>query len=86
MLSVAAFAVGFHLRTGRKLLQKESRDKSTSYDREEKNGLASVSVTKKVGMAVGAMSLLCCVFMCPCFYKKRREAVHKVLAKDPNSS
>ncbi|BFG40155.1 hypothetical protein CerSpe_264290 [Prunus speciosa] len=77
--------VGFHLRTGRKLLQKESRDKSTSYDTEEKNGFASVSKTQKVGMAVGAMSLLCCVFMCPCFYKKRREAAHKVLAKDPNS-
>ncbi|PQQ08617.1 calmodulin-binding receptor-like cytoplasmic kinase 3 [Prunus yedoensis var. nudiflora] len=73
------------LSLGRKLLQKESRDKSTSYDREEKNGFASVSKTKKVGMAVGAMSLLCCVFMCPCFYKKRREAAHKVLAKDPNS-
>ncbi|KAI5320653.1 PREDICTED: calmodulin-binding receptor [Prunus dulcis] len=77
--------VGSHLRTGRKLLQKESRDKSTSNDREEKNRVASVTMTKKVGMAVGAMSLLCCVFMCPCFYKKRREAAHKVLAKDPNS-
>ncbi|XP_050126901.1 calmodulin-binding receptor-like cytoplasmic kinase 3 [Malus sylvestris] len=76
--------VDFPLRTVRKLLQKESRDKST-FDNKEKKDFASLSATTKVGIAASGMFLACCVFLCPCFFKKRRESAHKVLAKEPNS-
>ena len=66
-------------------MQKESRDKST-FDNKEKKDFASLSATKKVGIAASGMFLACCVFLCPCFFKKRRESAHKVLAKEPNSS
>ncbi|XP_048440894.1 calmodulin-binding receptor-like cytoplasmic kinase 3 [Pyrus x bretschneideri] len=76
--------VDFPLRTVRKLLQKESKDKST-FDNKEKKDFASLSATTKVGIAASGMFLACCVFLCPCFFKKRRESAHKVIAKEPNS-
>lgn len=67
-------------------MQKESRDESTSHDGEDKNAFESLSMTKKVGIAASGTLLVCCVFLCPCFYKKRKETAHNVLAKDANSS
>lgn len=84
-IKFASLAVDFPSRTVRKLLQKESRDKST-FDNKKKKDFASLSATTKVGIAASGMFLACCVFLCPCFFKKRRESAHRVLAKEPNSS
>lgn len=67
-------------------MQKELRDESTFHRGEDKNTFESLSTTKKVGIASGGALLVCCVFLCPCFYKKRREAAHNVLDEDVNSS
>ncbi|KAL6221303.1 PREDICTED: calmodulin-binding receptor-like cytoplasmic kinase 3 [Fragaria vesca subsp. vesca] len=77
--------VDFPFKTGRKLMQKELRDESTFHRGEDKNTFESLSTTKKVGIASGGALLVCCVFLCPCFYKKRREAAHNVLDEDVNS-
>ncbi|XP_061991457.1 calmodulin-binding receptor-like cytoplasmic kinase 3 [Rosa rugosa] len=70
---------------GRKLMQKELKDESTFHHGENKNASESMSTTKTVAIAASGALLVCCVFLCPCFFKKRTEAAHNVLAKDANS-
>ncbi|KAF3453758.1 hypothetical protein FNV43_RR04199 [Rhamnella rubrinervis] len=78
------------LLTGRKLLQEDSRDESTvhdhnNYPRGEEHDSETLSAPKKVGVASAGAILACCVFICPCFYRKRKDNAHAVLAQDPNS-
>lgn len=40
---------------------------------------------KTVGMVVPGVLALCCVVLCPCFHKKRKEMAHAALAKEPSS-
>lgn len=68
------------LKAGRKLLQKDLNNESTS--QEDSKPLSS----KVVGMYAGGAMLVCCAVLCPCFFAKRRKATsHTVLAKDPIS-
>lgn len=69
-------------KAGRKLLQKDLDNNSTS------QGVSKPVATNKVGIFAGGGALLvCCAVLCPCFYGKRQKATaHAVLAKDPNSS
>lgn len=75
------FAVNLPLKTGRKLLQKDLNNNSTS------EGVSKPVSTNNVGIFAGGALLACCAVLCPCFYgKKRKATAHAVLAKDPNSS
>ncbi|PON59486.1 Mitogen-activated protein kinase kinase kinase [Trema orientale] len=72
---------------GRELLQKDSKDESpvpdrNNYQGEEKNDSNFVSRPEKVGILAAGSVLACCVFLCPCFYKKRRETSDTALTKD----
>lgn len=64
------------MNAGRKLLQKDI-DNSTF------SGHKAVSASK-VGIFASAV-FVCCVFLCPCFYRKRQNAT-AAMSKDPNSS
>ncbi|KAK7330046.1 hypothetical protein VNO77_24231 [Canavalia gladiata] len=67
-------------KAGRKLLQKDLSNKSTS------QGDSEPLSTHQVGIYAGGALLVCCAILCPCIYGKRRKATsHAVLAKDPNS-
>lgn len=78
-------------KTGRKLLKSKSSDEFIVPDhnnlpREERNDSVFLSAPKNVGVAASGAFLLCCVFVCPCFYKKWRETAENTLTKEPNSS
>lgn len=65
---------------GRKLLQKDLNNNSTS------QGDPKQVSSSQVGIFAGGALLVCCAVVCPCFYGKRRKATsHAVLEKDPNS-
>lgn len=65
---------------GRKLLQKDLKNNSTS------QGDSKQVSSSQVGIFVSGALLVCCAVVCPCFYGKRRKATsHAVLEKDPNS-
>ncbi|XP_027329322.1 calmodulin-binding receptor-like cytoplasmic kinase 3 isoform X2 [Abrus precatorius] len=73
-------SVNLPSKAGRKLLQKDVSNKSTS------QGDSEPLSTHQVGLYAGGALLVCCAVLCPCFYGKRRKATsHAVLAKDPNS-
>jgi hypothetical protein len=84
-------AAGFPLKRERNLLQKEGREESTSHDpsqdtpKEKKDDPETLSTPYKAGLAVAGVVVMCCGFLCPCLYKKRKPATHTVLEKDPNS-
>lgn len=83
------FFCNFLSETVRKLLQADSRDESTvhghnNYPRGEEHD--SKTLSTPIGVAAAGAMLACCVFLCPCFFRKRKDASHAVLAKDPNSS
>ncbi|XP_028760776.1 calmodulin-binding receptor-like cytoplasmic kinase 3 [Neltuma alba] len=69
---------------GRKLLQKDISDNSTF------PGPQNVSkplAPSKVGIVASGVLLVCCVFLCPCFYGKRQKGTaHAGPSKDPNST
>nr|XP_048323504.1 calmodulin-binding receptor-like cytoplasmic kinase 3 isoform X1 [Ziziphus jujuba var. spinosa] len=76
--------------TGRKLLQEDSRDEPTVHDhkkiyRRGGNDSKTVSTPKTFGMVAAGAFLACCLFLCPCFHRKRKNAAHSVLEKDPHS-
>ncbi|XP_058759888.1 calmodulin-binding receptor-like cytoplasmic kinase 3 isoform X2 [Vicia villosa] len=65
---------------GRKLLQKDLNDNSTT------QGDSKPVSSYQVGIFAGGALLACCAIVCPCFYAKRRKATaHTVLEKDSNS-
>ncbi|GAV83585.1 Pkinase_Tyr domain-containing protein [Cephalotus follicularis] len=83
-------AAELSLKVGRKMLQKESTEEpvmqgvvQNSID--EKNDSGSLSTPTKVGAVVAGVFSLCCVVLCPCFYRKRRATAHTVLEKDLHS-
>ncbi|XP_061350718.1 calmodulin-binding receptor-like cytoplasmic kinase 3 [Gastrolobium bilobum] len=73
-------SVNLPSKAGRKLLQKDLSNKSTS------QGVSQPLSSDKVGIFAGGALLVCCVVLCPCMYGKRRKATaHAVLSKDPIS-
>lgn len=89
LLGVTYFAVDFLSETGRRLLLDHSRDESKVHDQKYRTGGSdskTLSTPKKVGVVAAGAVLACCLFICPCFYKKRKNTAHSVLEKDPNSS
>lgn len=53
---------------------------------EEKSDAEFLTTPKQYGiLAVGSV-LACCVMICPCFYRKRRESSHTDFTKEQNSS
>ncbi|CAK8563469.1 unnamed protein product [Lathyrus sativus] len=65
---------------GRKLLQKDLNNNSTS------QGDSKHVSSNHVGIFAGGALLVCCAIVCPCFYGKRRKTTaHAVLEKDSNS-
>ncbi|KAF7806444.1 calmodulin-binding receptor-like cytoplasmic kinase 3 [Senna tora] len=78
-----ASLVNLPLKAGRKLLQKDLSNNSTSQDHQNVSKPLS---TPQVGMFASGAFLVCCAFLCPCIYGKRRKATaHTVLTKDSNS-
>ncbi|XP_050388179.1 calmodulin-binding receptor-like cytoplasmic kinase 3 [Argentina anserina] len=73
--------VDFSFKTARKLMHNEPKDGSPIHHGKD----LYMFTTKTVGIAASGALLVCCVFLCPCFYKKRRETAHNALAKDTNS-
>lgn len=91
MVNFVTYFVDYLSDTGRKLLKEDSSDKSTihgpnSYPRQEEHDSTTPSTPKEVGVAAAGAILSCCVFICPCFFRKRKETAHSVLDRDPNSS
>ncbi|XVF88307.1 hypothetical protein PTKIN_Ptkin19aG0039500 [Pterospermum kingtungense] len=39
-----------------------------------------------IGIAGAGILLICCIFMCPCLYRKKRATAHTILTKDPHST
>ncbi|KAF9662854.1 hypothetical protein SADUNF_Sadunf18G0097600 [Salix dunnii] len=81
----------FPLRRERNLLQKKEREEPSSHDfgrdtpKEKKDDPKTLSTPYKAGLAVAGVVVLCCGFLCPCLYKKRKATTHNVLEKDPDS-
>ncbi|XP_028753996.1 calmodulin-binding receptor-like cytoplasmic kinase 3 [Neltuma alba] len=70
-------------KAGRKLLQKDLNNNSTSQSRQ--NVSKNVSVPH-VGIVAGGAFLVCCAAICPCIYGRRRKATtHADLTKDTHS-
>ncbi|XP_024021754.1 calmodulin-binding receptor-like cytoplasmic kinase 3 isoform X1 [Morus notabilis] len=78
----------FYVSTGRKLLPKGSTYESTvpAHDGEGKSESKFLSTPKQFGILAGGSVLACCVFICPCFYRKRKETSHTALTKEQNST
>ncbi|KAF5459217.1 hypothetical protein F2P56_023189 [Juglans regia] len=72
---------------GRKLLQKELRERlAIDTQRSHLNSSKWLSSPKIAGMATTGILVLCCIFLCAFFHKKKKAASHAVLAKDPYSN
>ena len=76
------------LKPERSLLQKEVREESTSQDtpKEKKDDPETLSPTYKAGIGAAGVLVMCCTFLCPCLYKKKKATPNTVLEKDPKSS
>ncbi|XP_038711454.1 calmodulin-binding receptor-like cytoplasmic kinase 3 isoform X2 [Tripterygium wilfordii] len=80
-------------REGRKLMQKNVREELTTHDigrtaqpDKEKNDSRFLSTPQNVGIIASGAFVVCCAFLCPCFYRKRKATAHAVLANDPSST
>lgn len=73
--------VDLHPFGGRKLLLEGTKEDSTVNPKSNRTFLTH----KTIGMAVPGILALCCVLVCPCFYRKRKEVDHAVLEKEPSS-
>lgn len=81
------------LKRERTLLQKEVRQESSIRDlgqdnppEDKKDDPKTLSTPQKTGIAATGIVFMCCSFLCPCFYRKRKATALTVLEKDPNSS
>ncbi|XP_030548728.1 calmodulin-binding receptor-like cytoplasmic kinase 3 isoform X2 [Rhodamnia argentea] len=77
-----------HFHGGRKFLQTEvSVDKvvEQSQEKEEKKSRNFPLTHKSVSLVVPGVLALSCVLVCPCLYRKKKEAAQTVLPKDMNS-
>ncbi|KAF4383739.1 hypothetical protein G4B88_020061 [Cannabis sativa] len=77
----------FFSKKARKLLQKDSKHESTipdqkNLDGEQKNNSKHGSTKSKIGLVAAGSVLACCVLLCPCFYKKRKENSSNALTND----
>lgn len=74
---------------GRILLQTDMRkgaEVDMSSQLSENKGIHRTSLSHKtIGVVLPGTIALCCVILCPCFYRKRKETAHAVLDKDPSS-
>ncbi|KAB2071930.1 hypothetical protein ES319_A08G256600v1 [Gossypium barbadense] len=68
------------LSIGRRKLLREQKKKDDNPEGKK------YSASSKVGVAASGIVLTCCVFICPCVYRKKRETASTVLKKEPNSS
>ncbi|KAM7508260.1 hypothetical protein LguiA_018713 [Lonicera macranthoides] len=77
------------LQAGRKVLQnvvrKDTTGKQKIQTNQAKDDKKSPLAPKYLAMAVPGIFVLCCVFLCPCFQSRRKQAAHTVLSKDPVS-
>jgi len=72
--------VDFPLKAGRKLLKTDSNSDSKS------QGDPKPVSAHVVGISAGGVFFVCCLVLCPCFFKRRKATSHAVLTKEPNSS
>ncbi|MBA0710256.1 hypothetical protein Golax_025243 [Gossypium laxum] len=68
------------LSVGRRKFLREQKEKDDNPEGKK------YSASSKVGIAASGIVLTCCVFICPCVYRKKRETASTVLKKEPNSS
>jgi hypothetical protein len=68
---------------GRKLLEVAAKKAAIhSQNNDQKS-----STRKIAGLATAGGLVVCCIFLCTCFQRKRKATTaHTVLAKDPHSS
>lgn len=78
----------FYVSTGRKLLQKGPAYESAvpAGNGEEKNDSEFLTTPKQYGILAAGSVLACCVMICPCFYRKRRESSQTDFTKEQNSN
>ena len=80
MVFAADFSLG-----GRKLLEEPKKeDDKPNHNPKGKNN-KRYSASTKVGIVAAGTFLTCCIFICPCLYRKKRATAHTVLTKDSNS-
>nr|POF18234.1 calmodulin-binding receptor-like cytoplasmic kinase 3 [Quercus suber] len=72
---------GLVFKAGRKLFQRNLKEKSKSHDR-HRHHMSNPTIA---GMATTGAFVLCCVFLCACFQKRKKPTSHTVLSKDPHS-
>ncbi|KAM3762040.1 hypothetical protein ACB098_01G314500 [Castanea mollissima] len=70
---------GLVFKAGRKLFQRNLKEEP------KKHGRHHMSTPKIAGMATTAALVLCCVFLCACFQRRKKPTSHTVLSKDPHS-
>lgn len=86
-----ASADDIYSKSSRKLLEKGSKYESSvpdqnNYHGKEKNHSRFASTPKKIGILAAGSVLSCCVFLCPCFNRKRKETSDAALTKDQSTS
>ncbi|KAG6724026.1 hypothetical protein I3842_03G237900 [Carya illinoinensis] len=71
---------------GRKLSQKEVKEgQGNRHQKNRPNGHKRRLTPRIAGMAGTGVVVLCCVFLCACFQRKKKATSHTVLAKEPHS-
>ncbi|KAL4654175.1 hypothetical protein ACB092_01G359100 [Castanea dentata] len=70
---------GLVFKAGRKLFRRNLKEEP------KKHGQHHMSTPKIAGMATTAALVLCCVFLCACFQRRKKPTSHTVLSKDPHS-
>ncbi|XP_075643053.1 calmodulin-binding receptor-like cytoplasmic kinase 3 isoform X2 [Castanea sativa] len=71
---------GLVFKAGRKLFQRNLKEEPKKHDQHH------MSTPKIAGMATTAALVLCCVFLCACFQRRKKPTSHTVLSKDPHSN
>ncbi|KAK7832634.1 calmodulin-binding receptor-like cytoplasmic kinase 3 [Quercus suber] len=72
---------GLVFKAGRKLFQRNLKEQSKFHGRHRHH----MSTPTIAGMATTGAFVLCCVFLCACFQKRKKPTSHTVLSKDPHS-
>ncbi|XP_022749626.1 calmodulin-binding receptor-like cytoplasmic kinase 3 [Durio zibethinus] len=79
-LSLADLSLG-----GRKLLLEAKKEDYISDHTPNGKSNNEHSASTKVGMVATGIFVTCCVFICPCLYRKKRATAGTVLTNDPHS-
>ncbi|XVE63671.1 hypothetical protein DITRI_Ditri07aG0038300 [Diplodiscus trichospermus] len=80
-LSLADLSLG-----GRKILEDSKKENDMPNHKPEGKKDKGYSPPTKVGMAAAGFFLTCCIFTCPCIFRKKRATARTVLTKEPNST